>query len=365
MVAVLLGKILEYLRLTIVLVKAALCNQSLEINIHNMIRNRIKIGGQKTALYRDERLDSVKYYLIILVIAGHVFSQSQFSESQACTIIWKWIYMFHMPLFVFISGRFSYKKDKENFLKSIWKLLEPLIVFQFIICLLDFVLTGSVSLKKILTPWWVLWYLLSLTYWRLLIQLLPSKILNKAGAVLIVTFCISLSAGFLPFDWFLSVQRTLSFMPFFFLGYYMKEKSLFISDCYRPLSLVFLSLTILVPLFIPSILGDLNQAQPYNGTVGLLSRMFVWFISFPMSLAFLNLCPNTTWASKQGHLSMQYYIYHAFIIYFLMIIVRRMGDIPLFTTAALITSAIVVGLGIASRLPYFCAFTNPSALLKK
>ena len=198
-----------------------------------------------------------------------------------------------------------------------------------------------------------------------MIQLLPSKILSKAGVVLVVTFCISLCAGFLPFDRFLSVQRTLSFMPFFFLGYYMKEKNIFIPDRYRLLSLVFLSLTVLIPLFLPNILGDLNQAEPYNGTFGLFSRMFVWFISIPMSLAFLNLCPNTTWASKQGRFSMQYYIYHAFIIYFLMIIVRRMGEIPLFITATLITISIAVGLGIASQLPYFCALTNPSILLKK
>lgn len=294
-----------------------------------------------------------------------MYSQHIFSESQVCTIMWKWIYMFHMPLFVFISGRFSYKKDRKSFTKNIWRLFEPLIVFQLVTCLLDFVLNGSVSLNRILTPWWVLWYLLSLTCWRLLIQLLPSKILNKAGVVLVVAFCISLCAGFLPFDRFLSVQRTLSFMPFFFLGYYMKEKNIFIPDRYRLLSLVFLSLTVFIPLFLPNLLGDLNQAEPYNGTIGLFSRMFVWIISIPMSLAFLNLCPNTTWASKQGRFSMQYYIYHAFIIYFLMIIVRRMGEIPLFITATLITISIAVGLGIASQLPYFCALTNPSILLKK
>ena len=271
-------------------------------------------GGQKTPLCRDERLDSVKYWLMILVIAGHVYSRSQFSESQVCTAIWKWIYMFHMPLFVFISGRFSHKKDKKSFQKSIWKILEPLIVFQFVMCVFDFVLNGSVALNRILTPWWVLWYLLSLTCWRLLLQLLPSKILNKSGVVLVVTFCISLSAGFLPFGRFLSVQRTLSFMPFFFMGYYMKENNIFIPDRFRLLSLVFLSLTILVPLFTPNILGDLNQAEPYNGTTGLLSRVFVWIFSIPMSLAFLNLCPNTAWVSKQGRFSLQYYIYHSVII---------------------------------------------------
>ena len=61
---------------------------------------------------RDERIDSVKYWLIVLVIAGHVFMRPEFSHSTACVVAWKWIYIFHMPLFIFISGYFSRKKKK-------------------------------------------------------------------------------------------------------------------------------------------------------------------------------------------------------------------------------------------------------------
>lgn len=82
---------------------------------------------------RDERIDSLKYCLMILVIAGHVFSQSQFSGIFGCTETWNWIYMFHMPLFVFLSGYFSRKKCINIFLSSCWKLIEPLILFQSII----------------------------------------------------------------------------------------------------------------------------------------------------------------------------------------------------------------------------------------
>ena len=60
-------------------------------------------GGDKphTQKVRDEQIDSVKYWLIVLVIAGHVL---EYSETTACVIAWKWIYIFHMPLFIFISG---------------------------------------------------------------------------------------------------------------------------------------------------------------------------------------------------------------------------------------------------------------------
>lgn len=65
---------------------------------------------QSIVVGRDFRIDAIKYNLIVLVIIGHVFSRGQFSSVPLCGVIWKWIYMFHMPLFVFISGYLSHKK---------------------------------------------------------------------------------------------------------------------------------------------------------------------------------------------------------------------------------------------------------------
>lgn len=163
---------------------------------------------------RDERIDSVKYCLMLLVIIGHIFGNNVFSTS-AEYILNDWIYMFHMPLFIFISGYFSRKKDKEYFLISCWKLIEPLIIFQLLIRGLDFIITGKFSLTEIFTPWWVLWYLLSLIYWRIMLQILPNKILSNTKLFITLAFLVSLFAGFIPVNRFLSLQRTFAFMPFF------------------------------------------------------------------------------------------------------------------------------------------------------
>lgn len=182
------------------------------------------LGEQQTAKIRDERIDAVKYWLIVLVIAGHVFSRKGFIDSTACLVFEKWIYIFHMPLFIFISGYFSRKKNMKELWSSIWKILEPLIIFHFLMRVIPHLISnGADNLLKtictICTPWWVLWYLLSLIYWRLILQLIPDNILKHAKLVLLVTLCVSILAGFLPFNRFLSLQRTLAFMPFFFLGY--------------------------------------------------------------------------------------------------------------------------------------------------
>lgn len=313
---------------------------------------------------RDERIDSVKYWLVVLVIAGHVFMRSEFSELNSCVVTWKWIYIFHMPLFIFISGYFSRKKKKAELTASIWKLLEPLIVFQALTLLPRFIVKGF-SFSAILTPWYVLWYLLSLIYWRLLIQIIPDRILNNTKLILIVTFCVSILAGFLPFGRFLSIQRTLSFMPFFFLGYYMRGKNIYLPKKYKPLSFLFLISVIAVPLFFPQFLGDLCHADPYGSAYGALKRMFTFGLAVLMSVAFINVCPNKPWIARQGRLTMQYYIYHALAITPLMVIASKLNIPMSFGSATIYTIVMTIGIGIASRLPYFTKFTNPSSFFKK
>lgn len=255
---------------------------------------------------RDERIDSVKYCLMVLVIVGHVFAQRQFVSTPGCTAVWKWIYMFHMPLFVFLSGYFSSKKDNRQFIKSCWRLLEPLLIFQIFIRVWEY--SGSVSLRDVFTPWWTLWYLLSLLYWRTILQIIPNKILDNKAFLISATFVISLLAGFLPFNRLMSVQRSLSFMPFFFFGYCMKGKNIFISEKYRMYSCLFLILTMVFAMFFAKYLGDLNQADPYATPMGICYRLLVFSLSIPMSIAFINICPGIPWFAKLGRLTLQYYL---------------------------------------------------------
>lgn len=318
----------------------------------------------QTPRIRDKRIDSVKYWLIILVIAGHVFMRPEFKDSTACGIILKWIYMFHMPLFVFLSGYFSRKKSRETFASSIWRIAEPLLIIQTIIIISRLVSKVSISLYDFLTPWWVLWYLLSLIYWRLMIQIIPDRIMNNTKTIIVVTFCISILTGFLPFDRFLSLQRTFSFLPFFFLGYCLKGKNLFLPNKYKIISFLFLITMVSIPLFFHQYMGSLMHAKPYVNYYGALKRIFIFSMSIPMSLAFMNLCIKTSWIAKQGRLTMQYFIYHAIIISPLMIIIKKLGIQPSLLTAILCTFLITTGIGIILNLHFFRKLTNPSTFGK-
>ena len=327
------------------------------------------MGGQPLKV-RDERIDAVKFWLVVLVITVHVVMRKEFAGSTVCVVLRNWIYIFCMPLFIFVSGYFSRKKDNKDFWPSIWKLLEPLIIFH-IIGLLFYV--DNISIKKILTPWHMLWYLLSLIYWRLMLQFIPDKILKHTKIILISAFCISILAGLLPFNRVLSLQRTLALMPFFFLGYYMKGKNLYLPDKYKPFCAVFLIVIFAILSFYPHRIDNLLNATPYKNIYGAAIRMIAFAVAIPMSIAFINVCYYTTWTARQGRLTLQYYLYHALIIppnsaviIPPLILIADKMNIPMsFTTAIIIIILITIGLSFILKKQYVKMLTNPSLFFLK
>lgn len=162
---------------------------------------------------RDISLDALKGFLIILVIFGHLIGSLNSSGG-----VWNLIYTFHMPLFVLVSGYFS-RRDKLK----ISNIIKPLLVFQFFNVIFLLALGNGFSMSYLLVPYWTLWYLLSLVFWRIILRYTPQRILNNPCLLLCLTFMVALFIGtFLPHGRILSIQRTISFFPFFLMGYYFK-----------------------------------------------------------------------------------------------------------------------------------------------
>lgn len=311
---------------------------------------------------RNNRIDSLKYWLIVLVIAGHVFERAA-AYDDICAVLLRWIYIFHMPLFVFISGYLSRKKDGKDFWKSSWKIIEPLIIFQLLGCGYDFIIKGhDITLERLFTPWYILWYLFSLFCWRLILRLIPDKILDNTKFFISATIIISALSGFLPFEYKLSIQRTLAFLPFFFIGYYFRENNLFLPEKYKRIYFLVLLLSFIIPAISSNCFGDLFRASEYYGIGALCKRMFTFVLSIPISIAFMNLVPVLKWTVNQGKYTLQYYIYHAFILLTLVEFY-----VPKSLLAAILYIAIiVVVLGTSSHYSIFRKLTNPiSSFFKK
>lgn len=167
--------------------------------------------------------DSIKFFLIFLVVIGHMMEPYRSVSFNGP--VYGWIYLFHMPLFILISGYFSKQySDLEKFRWSEIRLLEILAVFHLSSMVFKiFVLGRSIGLADIVIPRYGSWYLLSLAYWRAILQYTPGNWLQSVWLIP-TSVCISLLGGYVPVGGAFSIQRTFTFLPFFLLGYSIRQK---------------------------------------------------------------------------------------------------------------------------------------------
>lgn len=171
---------------------------------------------------RDLYWDTIKFVLIFLVIYGHAISGIP-AFDRFNLAMYNFLYMFHMPLFIFISGRFSQLHDCNRYKKGILRIFETYVVFQLIRCLVQTFHGSEFTAAYLYTPNSIMWYLFSLMTWRLTIFFIPAKFLEHKGKVIPLCFGISLLAGFIPIGNAFALQKSLAYLPIFALGYYSAD----------------------------------------------------------------------------------------------------------------------------------------------
>lgn len=169
---------------------------------------------------RNPLFDNLRVMLIILVVYGHVIEQIRFQD-KIFLGIYNFIYLFHMPLFVFCSGAFA-KGDKK---KIIRKYLVPYIVFQTLYGIFDVCLMKADTFY-VFESYYVLWYLLALAVWNLFLPFLVTKgNMKKQTVFLVVSVLLGLLAGYIEIiGKAFSLSRIFVFFPFFLAGYYIKQE---------------------------------------------------------------------------------------------------------------------------------------------
>jgi fucose 4-O-acetylase-like acetyltransferase len=174
--------------------------------------------GAPRASRRPERylaLDNARFVLIALVVVGHLLEQLVNTGPLSDTL-YRWIYLFHMPGFILISGALSKRTlTHRRLLGLATGLLVPYVIFQTLYPAWDALLfPGNDWSQGYLTPYWLLWYLPSLVCWRLMLPLFAHR------WALPVAVAIALAAGLAPWIGYpFSLSRTLVFFPLFLLGH--------------------------------------------------------------------------------------------------------------------------------------------------
>lgn len=161
-------------------------------------------------------IDNLRGFLIILVVLGHCiqFLDPDFDHN----IVFRYIYSFHMPLFMFISGFVSYK-SKYKWISIKHRFLQ--LVISFIAwAMIGMVITNDYNWYWLTNPDTALWFLWVL-FWIGTLHMALSKLSKKLGIaeeVVFLSACIvflgilfisKLSFGFHLLAWYL---------PFYCLG---------------------------------------------------------------------------------------------------------------------------------------------------
>ena len=274
--------------------------------------------------------DTLKFLLIFLVLFGHMMESSR--DLSFNSQIYSCIYLFHMPLFIFISGFFSKKRtDMKDFWKSEFTLLETLVVFHLGSLLFKkFVLHDGLDLADLVIPGFGSWYLLSLIYWRAVLQFLPSKWISSKW-LLPAAVIISLAGGFVPIGGPLSIQRTFTFLPFFLGGYLVKENGWIEKIKVKPwIGAVALACIFVSVFFLNGSLGKLGIGTQFQSVMmgtytyfkgsdyishPLLYRALFLVLSSVTCCMVLSVIPEkkVPVATDYGKYTLFLYVYHAFV----------------------------------------------------
>ena len=178
---------------------------------------------------RNHSFDTFRGLLMISIpiwhfskCAGDWYSdlyQANFSHSSILGFVYLLLNIFVMQGFAFISGYFSKNPEKAK-TKAFSDALVPYIMFTVVAIILELITGQNVSNDEpFLKPTFALWFLLCLFIWKITLPYV-----TKFKWALPVSIGVMLFAGMMPFHTFLSLQRMISFYPFFLLGFYCKKE---------------------------------------------------------------------------------------------------------------------------------------------
>lgn len=178
----------------------------------------------RVASLRDVYLDNVKGLLIACVVFGHM-AILVYEKTESLSFIYRTIYLFHMPLFVFVSGYFSKSIVKRGLrVDKICSMIILAFLYRIILQASDSHLSLEFFTKQLFYFGTAPWYLLSLATWYMLVPLFERmKPIVAISLSILLAIC---AGGYSQIGQVLSLSRTLVFLPYFLLGFYCKRDTL-------------------------------------------------------------------------------------------------------------------------------------------
>ncbi len=190
---------------------------------HREVRTVAPAAPERRASSRIPLFDNVKFVLICSVVVGHLLKVCNLHRRRYARATFVFIYAFHMPLFLFVSGLFvnrshlTWEATRKHALRYA--------AYGFLAKLLRAVVPWLLGEPFEFTPFeeqGLPWFMFALAVYYLLAWFLRSYSYLKVGCVALL---LSLAVGYtdLVGD-VLCLSRIIVFFPFFWLGHALRTR---------------------------------------------------------------------------------------------------------------------------------------------
>ncbi len=271
---------------------------------------------------RIYKLDNLKIFLIFFVVLGHMIDY-YLGYNQHLKSLFIFIYSFHMPLFIFMTGLFAKKSNRIDYKKILYYFFIAIFMKITFFYISNLIKPATFKLFDFDCEW----FLIVISIFLLLIP-----IINKINKYYLLIFSIILSL-FVGYDasvnTYLNLSRIIVFFPFFLTGYYLSDyKDLLIRYTnYKWIKIIsFLIIISFICLCIFK-LDDIYRYRylftgknPYSWVLikncNYRNRMITYCIQFIIGFAILSIMPNKKikYITNFGTRTLQVYSLHMPII---------------------------------------------------
>ncbi|MFC4049406.1 acyltransferase family protein [Actinomadura syzygii] len=267
---------------------------------------------------RDPYFDNAKYFAILLVVAGH--SLANLLNVPVAKGLYIFIYLFHMPLFIVITGYFSrnwtFAGGKAR--KLITNVGVPYVVFEFAYSIYDW-LAGRNELEiSLLNPYYLTWFLLALFMWRL-----STPVWQQIRWPLAVAVGFALLSYMSDLGGTFDIHRVIGLLPFYVLGLTLKPVhfELLKKPVARPIGAVVLLAGLGGTYLVMDHMSrnwifwkDAHFELGVGNFYGTLMRLAMFAAATVLVAAFLALVPRRRhWFTKLGAYTLYAYLLHGFV----------------------------------------------------
>lgn len=251
-----------------------------------------------TVAQRNYLFDNIKAVMLFLVALGHILDVYMDSGIFEVTLM-KYIYLFHMPMFAFVTGYFSKNLEKCR-QTAVEKCLLPYLLFQgvYILAAQIMIKMGLASFKSsvfsasILLPSSAFYYLLAVFFWKLLgkdILRLRFPLLFSIGAGILVSV-----TGY--DDFHQGLGAVFSLLCFFVMGVLCTEETIKkIRQIPKIYAVLLLAAGILPAYYLPYAIHSVRMTYAsvgFGNLTGMAYRLIFYAIAVLMGIAIINLMPE-------------------------------------------------------------------------